>query len=362
MSIAIELAERGLLPDFLLRWGIRGLLRQRLRLEKKSTPAAQRKAYDEFLKVLENSAVAEMPEAANEQHYEVPTEFYKQCLGRRFKYSSCYYPTGRESLDEAEEFMLALTSRRANLKDGQEILELGCGWGSLTLWMAEHYPNSRITAVSNSRTQKLHIEEKCREKRLQNVTVITCDVNNLELEKDRFDRVVSVEMFEHVRNYRVLFEKITGWLKPDGKLFVHIFVHGQIPYLFETEGDHNWMGKYFFTGGVMPSDDLFYHFQDGLKITKHWRVSGRHYSRTARHWLEKMDLNREDVIDIFRSNHGSSEARRWYHRWRLFFMACEELWGYRQGQEWWVSHYLFEPAGSARSQEISNSGKKSQPA
>jgi cyclopropane-fatty-acyl-phospholipid synthase len=244
------------------------------------------------------------------------------------------------SLDQAEEDMLALTCERAGLVDGQDILELGCGWGSLTLWMAEKFPGSRITAVSNSRTQREHILARCAERGFANVEIITCDVNQLALDKT-FDRVVSVEMFEHVRNYEQLFERIAGWLRPGGALFVHIFCHGTTPYTFEVEGDDNWMGRYFFTGGIMPSDDLFYHFQKHLAIEEHWRVDGTHYQRTARGWLDNMDARRAQIMPVLAAAYGDAEAQLWFGRWRMFFMACEELWGWNGGTEWWVSHYRF---------------------
>ena len=332
-SLGINLAERGLVPLPALRIGIRRLLAKRL-LE-----AAQDPNVSAFSAHLKESAIAVLPEKANEQHYEVPADFFELTLGPNLKYSSAYWPEGTASLSEAEEAMLRLTVQRADLADGQEILELGCGWGSLTLHMAQRFPNANITAVSNSAPQRRFIEARAP----QNVRVITADMNELQLEK-RFDRVVSVEMFEHMRNYRDLLHRICGWMKPDARLFVHVFCHRDYAYPFETEGDDNWMGRYFFTGGIMPSFDLFEHFDNDLFIEKDWRVSGTHYERTARAWRENLEKQRDPVMTVLKQSYGA-EADRWFHRWRLFFLACEELFGYRGGSEWLVAHYLFAPRG-----------------
>ena len=330
-SLGINLAERGLIPLPALRIGIRRLLAKRL-LEAEKGPNVS--AFSSHLK---ESAIAVLPEKANEQHYEVPADFFELTLGPNLKYSSAYWPEGTASLSEAEEAMLRLTVQRADLSDGHEILELGCGWGSLTLHMAQRFPNANITAVSNSAPQRRFIEARAP----QNVRVITADMNELQLEK-RFDRVVSVEMFEHMRNYRDLLHRICGWMKPDARLFVHVFCHRDYAYPFETEGDDNWMGRYFFTGGIMPSFDLFGHFDNDLFIEKDWRVSGTHYERTARAWRENLEKQRDPVMTVLQQTYGA-EADRWFHRWRLFFLACEELFGYRGGSEWLVAHYLFAP-------------------
>ncbi len=332
-SLGINLAERGLVPLPALRIGIRRLLAKRL-LE-----AAQDPNVSAFSSHLKESAIAVLPEKANEQHYEVPADFFELTLGPNLKYSSAYWPEGTASLSEAEEAMLRLTVQRADLADGQEILELGCGWGSLTLHMAQRFPNANITAVSNSAPQRRFIEARAP----QNVRVITADMNELQLEQ-RFDRVVSVEMFEHMRNYGDLLHRICGWMKPDARLFVHVFCHRDYAYPFETEGDDNWMGRYFFTGGIMPSFDLFEHFDNDLFIEKDWRVSGTHYERTARAWRENLEKQRGPVMTVLEQTYGA-EADRWFHRWRLFFLACEELFGYRGGSEWLVAHYLFTPRG-----------------
>jgi cyclopropane-fatty-acyl-phospholipid synthase len=337
----IELCERGLVPDPLTRLGIRRMCRQRLREESAFDLERADQRYRELIDELRQSPIAIETAAANEQHYEVPTRFFQLCLGKRLKYSSCYYPTGTETLDQAEVAMLELYSERAGLADGQTILELGCGWGSLTLWMAERYPKSRITAVSNSNTQREHIESACRERGLTNVRIITCDVNRLELDAAQFDRCVSIEMFEHMRNYETLFKRISTWLKPGGKLFVHIFCHRSLMYPFETQGNDNWMGKYFFTGGLMPSADTLLHFQSPLRIEQRWLLPGTHYEKTANHWLANQDAHATEVLAILTKAYGITEAKRWQQRWRMFWLACAELFGMDDGNQWLVAHYRF---------------------
>ncbi|HOU66253.1 MAG TPA: class I SAM-dependent methyltransferase [Thermomonas sp.] len=336
----LGLAERGLVPDALLRAGIRRMCAQRLRDEHAGDPDAAARRNAALIAELRESPVAIHTDAANRQHYELPPGFFTRCLGPRLKYSGCYYPTGSETLAQAEEAMLALYGERAELADGQDILELGCGWGSLTLWMAQHYPNARITAVSNSAPQRAFIEAQCRERGFANVRVITCDVNRLELPASNFDRCVSVEMFEHMRNYATLLGRIGGWLRPGGKLFVHIFCHRTLLYPFETAGDDNWMGRHFFTGGLMPAADTLLWFQDALRIEDRWLVDGTHYERTANHWLENQDARHDEVMAILREAYGDA-ARLWFQRWRMFWMACAELFGYDHGREWMVAHYRF---------------------
>jgi cyclopropane-fatty-acyl-phospholipid synthase len=338
----IDLCERGLVPDALTRLGIRRLCAQRLREEHDGDAVAAWTRFRELLDGLRQSPLAIETEAANRQHYEVPARFFELCLGKRLKYSSCYYPTGRETLDQAEEAMLELYGERAELADGMRILELGCGWGSLTLWMAERFPNARILGVSNSASQREHILSQCAKRGLNNVEILTRDVNVLDLGERRFDRVVSVEMFEHVRNYRVLFERISGWLDPGGKLFCHIFCHRELMYPFETEGEDNWMGRYFFTGGLMPAADTFLHFQEHLRLEEQWRLSGTHYERTSNHWLENQDRHADEVLRLFEGVYGKAEAKVWAQRWRMFWMACAELFGYAGGNEWLVAHYRFQ--------------------
>ena len=338
----IDLAEKGLVPDWLIRRGIRALLNRRLREEQADDPGAQSLRYQSLIDELSESAIAIETDAANEQHYEVPATFYQQVLGQRLKYSSALWPPGVDRLDDAEAVMLDQTCRNAELTDGQEVLELGCGWGSLTLWMASRYPGSRVTAVSNSSSQRRHIESRAEELGLDNVEVITCDVNELSLER-QFDRVVSVEMFEHVRNYRQLLRNISGWMKADGRLFVHIFCHRFLAYPFETEGEGNWMGRHFFTGGLMPAADTLLHFADDVVIERRWLYSGEHYAKTARAWLENMDHRRREVRGVMQATYGK-DAELWQQRWRIFFMACEELFGHAHGREWLVGHFLFRKA------------------
>jgi cyclopropane-fatty-acyl-phospholipid synthase len=333
-------AERGLLPDALIRLGIRRLLAERLRSEGAGGIDAVQARLTRLVDGLAEGPLAVHTDDANAQHYEVPAAFYRLCLGTHLKYSSCLWEDGTRTLDEAEGRMLALTCARAGLADGQDILELGCGWGSLTLWMAARYPGSRITGVSNSHSQRNYILDQARARGLANVEIITCNIVSLSLEQ-RFDRVVSVECFEHLRNYQELFRRISTWLKPDGCVFVHVFTHLHFAYPFDTEGEDNWLGRHFFTGGLMPSDGLFLRFQDHLRVDQHWRVNGRHYGRTARAWLDNLDRNRAQA-ELALSDAGSpAQARLQVQRWRMFFMACEELWNYHDGNEWLVSHYRF---------------------
>ena len=336
----LGLAERGQLPDALLRAGIRRLCAQRLREEHALDPDAAARRHSALVADLRQSAVALHVDAANRQHYELPPGFFERCLGPRLKYSGCFYPTGAESLAQAEEAMLALYGERAQLADGQDILELGCGWGSLTLWMAERFPDARITAVSNSAPQRQFIEARCRERGHANVRVLTRDANALQLPAQAFDRCVSVEMFEHMRNYATLLARIGTWLRPGGKLFVHIFCHRTLAYPFETAGDDNWMGRHFFTGGLMPAADTLLWFQDALRIEDRWLVDGTHYQRTANHWLANQDARRDEVMPILRQAYGDA-AGLWWQRWRMFWMSCAELFGYDRGREWMVAHYRF---------------------
>lgn len=335
----LPLLKTGLVPDPLIRAGIRRLLARRLRNEEQAGGGSPKVAEDRLVQRLLNEPVAAVPEKANEQHYEVPSAFFREVLGPNLKYSSCLWPDGVEDIETAEEQMLLLTCERAELRDGMDILELGCGWGSLTLFMAKVYPNARIVAVSNSRTQKEWIDDQARHRGLANVTVITADMNQFDIGR-HFDRVVSVEMFEHMRNYRELLRRIAGWLKDDGKLFVHIFAHAAYPYLFETGRKDDWMARYFFSGGVMPSETLLDRFDENLVMEKRWQVNGRHYERTLNEWLKRMDERRDAVMPILRDTYGK-DAQTWWIYWRIFFMACAELFGYRDGREWFVSHTRF---------------------
>lgn len=338
----LGLAERGLLPDTLLRAGIRRLCAQRLAECYRGGASASQERHQRLIDRLRHGPVAIHTDAANAQHYELPAAFFERCLGPNLKYSSCYFPEADTTLEQAELFMLELYAQRAQLCDGQDILELGCGWGSLTLWMAERFPASRITAVSNSHSQRAHIMAKCHERGLGNVQVITCDINALDLPGESYDRCISVEMFEHVRNHELLMQRIAGWLRRDGRLFVHIFAHRHAAYPFETEGEDNWMGRHFFTGGMMPAADTLLCFQRDLCLERQWLVDGTHYQRTANAWLARQDEQRGPVLSVLKNAYGNDAlARLWFQRWRMFWMSCAELFGYRHGQEWLVAHYRF---------------------
>ncbi|MEZ5649768.1 MAG: cyclopropane-fatty-acyl-phospholipid synthase family protein [Burkholderiaceae bacterium] len=341
-SLAIAATERGVLPDRLVRTGIRRLLQHRL-VEIQDRDAESSSGLTErFVSAMREAPIALLPERANEQHYELPARFFSLVLGRHRKYSSAWWPEGVDTLDAAESCALAETARRAGLADGQQILELGCGWGSLSLWMAQNLPEARITAVSNSHSQRAAIEAMARERGLTNLEVVTCNVADFDPQR-RFDRIVSVEMFEHLRNWPRMFERLAGWLRPDGRFFMHVFVHRDTPYAFEERDETDWMTRFFFAGGMMPSDDLALRFQDDLRLLERWRWDGTHYARTAEAWLANMSTHRAELWPILEQTYGADRAGLWWMRWRLFFMACAELFGHSNGQQWWVSHYLFGP-------------------
>lgn len=343
LGAGIKAVEQGWIPDRWIRAGIRHLCRQRL---KQSRDDRETGIEAEFLSAMKTGPIAPVPERANEQHYEVPAAFFQLVLGPRAKYSSCFYPDADTTLAEAEDAALAITCTHAELADGQDVLELGCGWGSLSVYMAEAYPHSRFTAVSNSQSQREHIESICRQRGLSNLQVITADINQF-VPPGRFDRVVSVEMFEHMRNYRELLSRVASWLKPQGKLFVHIFCHREFCYPFETGGDANWMGKYFFTGGIMPSQNIFEHFNSDLTVQHQSQWNGQHYQRTLDDWLANLDRNRASVLNLFAGVYGREQAVVWFNRWRVFLMACSELFGFNEGTQWFVSHYLLSPKETA---------------
>jgi len=332
-----SMLELGLIPDPLLRFGIRRLCQRRLLEQRRAGPDA----FARHVEMLRRSPVAAQPEAANAQHYEVPHGFFEAVLGPRLKYSCCTWNEGARSLLEAEEAALVQVRQRAGLEDGQTILELGCGWGSLTLWMAERLPNAQITAVSNSQGQREFIEQRARERGLPNVRVLTADANTLGLERS-FDRVVSIEMFEHMRNWEALLSRISDWLFDDGKLFVHIFAHRHHAYLYEDEGASDWMARHFFTGGQMPSEELMLEFQKDLVVSQRWRLGGEHYANTSNAWLANLDHHRDEALAALGTVTDRDEAHRAFHRWRVFFMACAELFAYGDGREWGVSHYLLQ--------------------
>jgi len=342
LSQLIDWSERGLIPDALIRIAIRRLLRQRLRQDRLNSTEAGKLAFADAMRAV---PLAIATGEANEQHYEVPADFFVAMLGPKLKYSSAFYASPESNLDSAEIAMLNMTMERAELVDGHSILELGCGWGSLTLAMAEQFPNSQIVAVSNSSSQKAFIDQKAAQLGCENVTVITADMREFSIDQ-RFDRVVSVEMFEHMRNYEALFERISGWLHPNGKLFFHIFCHLDQPYFFEDQGDGDWMARNFFTGGLMPSFDLPEHFQGHLSLEEAWPVNGQHYAKTCEHWLRNLDQNKRQMLDaLAKSGHPDTPARQW-QRWRMFVMACQELFAYRGGEHWFVGHFRMAPASA----------------
>lgn len=341
INTPLKLAEKGMLPDSIIRAGIRQLCKGRLDEIAAANCQVGSKIFTDFISAMRSAPIALVPELANAQHYEVPAAFFQYCLGEHRKYSSCFWMSDTATLDEAEALALTQTCEHADLHDGQTVLELGCGWGSLTLWMASHYPKSLITGVSNSNSQREYITEKAKSLGLTNINIITADMNVFEA-PEQYDRIVSVEMFEHMRNYQVLYGKVASWLAPQGKFFKHIFVHRNTPYTFEVQGDDDWMSQFFFSGGMMPSDDLPLVFQDDLRFVERWRWDGTHYEKTANAWLVNMDAHEENINPILAATYGAENVVLWRNRWRIFYMACAELFGYNNGQEWWVSHYLFE--------------------
>jgi len=337
---AINWTESGLVPDTVIRKGIRRLLsRKREEIEADDVERA-RERLNAFVGMMNDSPVALVPELANEQHYEVPAEFFAQVLGDNRKYSCCCWSDGTGTLDEAERLALHETRERAGIEDGMRVLDLGCGWGSFSLWIADRFPRCSVTAVSNSRSQRDYIAARAKERRLTNIEVIVSDMNDFSTD-ERFDRIVSVEMFEHMRNYGELFRRIHSWLNDEGRFFMHIFTHRSTPYEYVDKGPSDWMTRHFFSGGIMPSADLPQRFTDHLALEKQWAWNGKHYARTCRAWLKNLDAHRDAVMPVLEDTYGRLQAGRWFVRWRIFFMACEELFRYDDGREWFVSHYLF---------------------
>lgn len=344
---ALNWVEMGHVPDRVVRLGIQRLLRQRLAEQQSDDIEHAARLTEDFVRSLADAPLAPLPEKANEQHYELPAEFFAAVLGPHRKYSSAWWPEGVTTLEAAEAAALQVTCDRAGLADlaaGQRVLELGCGWGSLSLWMAERYPQLEITALSNSHSQRQAIEALAQQRGLANLQVITADFNHFDTGQ-RFERVVSVEMFEHLRNWPEAFARVARWLVPGGRFFQHVFVTGGAPYAFVERDSSDWMSRHFFSGGMMPSDDLALRCQDHLRVVQRWRWDGTHYQRTAEAWLQRMDAQREALAPLFAATygqHGRDEADRWWQRWRLFFMSVAEMFGMDGGQRWWVSHTLFE--------------------
>lgn len=345
--IGFRLLDWGLVPDPVLRLVCTLRTRNRLAVERRGTVDERSERMRRLREDLGKGAVATHTAEANQQHYEVPTDFYRHVLGARRKYSACYWPGGVDTLDAAEEAMLALYGERAGLADGQRILELGCGWGSLCLWVAERWPGSQIVSVSNSRTQRAFIEAEAERLGLANLSVITADVTTFDPadhgEPGPFDRIVSIEMLEHVRNHEQLFARIARWLAPDGRFFAHVFTGADVAFRYDADDPGDWMGRYFFSGGMMPSDDLFLHLQGDLTCVDHWQLSGTHYQRTANAWIDNLHAHRHEVLAVLTADGGRRHAKVWFRRWTAFFMGCAQLWGHRGGRDFGVSHYLFAP-------------------
>jgi cyclopropane-fatty-acyl-phospholipid synthase len=348
----IDLCDRGLVPDALARFGMRRLVAQRLRDESAGDPRAR---HAQFVRELRASPIAINTRDANVQHYEVPAEFFRLHLGPRLKYSCCVYGGPAWTLAQAEDATLELTAQRAQVADGQRILDLGCGWGSLALWLAGRYPRAQVVALSNSAGQREFIEARARERGFANVRVLTGNIADFDpsvraadaaplgtgFPPWAFDRILSVEMFEHMRNYQLLLAKLGRWLKADGKLFVHVFAHRMLAYPFEVKDGSDWMSRHFFTGGLMPSARLLCEFQDDLRLEQQWWIGGQHYERTANDWLDGVDAHRDEILEVFRRAYGAPQAAIWLQRWRMFYMAVAELFGYHDGEEWGVAHFRF---------------------
>ena len=340
ISRLINLAELGFIPDFLIRYGIYLNCTRRIGNESNFSIEELESRKQDWISHMRGSDIALVPGKANEQHYEVPASFFDIVLGPNLKYSSGYWENDSENLEDSENNMLSITAERSDIENGMTVLDLGCGWGSLSCYLAQRYPNSQITSVSNSKYQKEHILARCDKIGLNNIRVITADMNSFD-PGNTFDRVVSVEMFEHMRNYEKLLYNISTWLKNNGKLFIHIFSHNSLVYPFEDNRESDWMAREFFSGGMMPSHELLLNFQEHLNIEKTWRMSGAHYEKTSLAWLKMMDQNKNEILNIFSDTYGPEKAKIWFQRWRIFFMSCEKLFGFNGGQEWGISHYRF---------------------
>ena len=340
-NIIISAVEKGIIPDFLIRYGIKLLLKRRLidikSLDCEKTDFSQM----QMISRMQSSPIAINTDSANEQHYEVPQAFYKLILGSSYKYSCCHWSNEVHNLDDAEKEALDITCDRAQINNGMNVLDLGCGWGSLSLWIAEKFPECSVTSVSNSKSQHDFIHKQASLRNLNNIKVIVADMNDFKIDQ-KFDRIISLEMFEHMKNYQKLYHRISKWLSDDGLFLMHIFCHKSSPYDFVDKGPNDWMSRYFFTGGIMPSDDLPLFFQESLLIKHRWRWSGEHYAKTSNAWLENMDKRKAKILPIIESTYGRENMQKWWQRWRIFFMSCAELFAFNGGQEWYVNHYLFE--------------------
>ena len=328
----LSLAESGLIPDALIKIAVRFITNKRL------NESSNNDNKHEIISALSQGVVAEKTYDANEQHYEVPPEFFNQVLGANLKYS-CSLFENANSLDEAERSMLELYIDRADIKNGHDILDLGCGWGSFSLYVAEKYPDTKVTSVSNSSDQITYIKNEAQKKGLSNIKAYRMDVNNLKLDT-QFDRIVSIEMFEHLRNYKLILNSLNVLLKPDGRLFIHIFCHKKLTYFYEMKNNFDWMTKYFFQGGIMPSKDIFEHFSDDLDIINQWDINGNHYSKTCKAWLDNHYQNKKKILEIFEKHY--DKPKIWFNRWRIFFLSCEAFFALNNGKEYFVSHYLFK--------------------
>ena len=328
----LSIAEQGFIPDVFIKTAVRFITKKRL---------SESGIYENKLnviKTLSEGGIAEKTDDANEQHYEVPPGFFKYALGKNLKYS-CSFFDNTDSLDEAEKSMIELYIQRADIQEGQAILDLGCGWGSFSLYIAEKYPSLSITAVSNSKDQITFIQNEAKRRGLFNVKASKMDVNNLDLDK-KFDRIVSIEMFEHLRNYKLILKTLNNLLKPDGRLFVHIFCHKELTYFYEIKNSYDWMTKYFFEGGIMPSQDIFKYFDDELEVINQWDVNGNHYAQTCKAWLDNHYKNKDKILDVFDKHY--DKPKIWFNRWRIFFLSCEAFFAINNGREYFVSHYLFK--------------------
>lgn len=341
VKVALATLERNILPDLVVRRLTRLLLSSRLRLGYLPYAHLQLSNLMEFKLSLEDMPIAVETDKAKAQHYELPTSFFKLVLGKHLKYSCCYFSDKSNTLDDAEKAMLEIYCERVQLEDGQSILDVGCGWGSLSLYIANKYKNCSITGICNSTTQKAFIEEQCRELQLSNLEIIVADISKFDMEAS-YDRILSIEMFEHMKNYKALLKKISQWMKPDGLFFVHHFCHKTFAYHFEDVNEDDWITRYFFSGGTMPSANLLLYFQDDVSVVNHWLVNGMHYSRTSEEWLLRMDKNWNAVRSIMESTYGKDSATKWTAYWRTFFISVAELFAYNNGEEWMVAHFLFK--------------------